>query len=275
MEILLAKEAGFCFGVKRAIKLTYEVVEKEKVPVYTLGPLIHNPQAVRELESKGVKAVESLSETSSGVVIFRSHGVPPKLQKQAKKMGLKVVDATCPRVKRVQRLAIKLKKEGYQVIIVSEADHPEVISILESVGEAKIIESCDSIDSIPRAKRIGLIAQTTQHIENFREIASLLITRAEELRTYNTICEASITRQKNSLELSKDVDLMIVVGGYNSANTRRLVEICQSTIETHHIEQDDQIDRGWLVGKERTGVTAGASTPPWIINKVLKKLRGT
>lgn len=272
MEIILAKAAGFCFGVKRAIELTHKVLEEER-QVFTLGPLIHNPQVVRDLEAKGVKVVNNLNEVPSGVVVLRSHGVSPRLKTKAKEMGLKVVDATCPWVKRVQDLAIRLKMEGYKLIIIGEETHPEVVSILESIEDAIVIESPCSIDSIPQRKRIGLIAQTTQHIESLREIASLLIPKADELRIYNTICRASIRRQENSLRLSKEVDIMIVIGGYNSANTRRLVEICKANVETHHIEEDYEINKDWFIGKERVGVTAGASTPPWIISKVIERLK--
>lgn len=273
MEVILVKGAGFCFGVKRAIRLIYEVLEREEGPVYTLGPLIHNPQVVKELERRGVKVIENLDGILSGVVVLRSHGVSQKLKSQAREMGLKVVDATCPRVKRVQDLAIRLNREGYKLLIIGEANHPEIVSILEGIEDATVIGPSDSIDSIPRARRIGLITQTTQHIENLRKIANLLIPRTEELRIYNTICKAGITRQKSSLELSKEVDIMIVVGGYNSANTRRLAQICRENVETHHIEEECHLDKDWFIGKEKVGVTAGTSTPVWILDRVIKRLK--
>lgn len=273
MEIRLAKGAGFCFGVKRAIRLTYVVLEKAEGPVYTLGPLIHNPQVVRELESKGIRVVEDLDKIHSGILILRSHGVPLTLHRKAVRRGLKVVDAICPRVKRVQRLALRLKREGHRVVLIGEADHPEVTSILESVGAADVLESNDSVNLLPRVKRMGVIAQTTQEMGHFRRMVAALIEKADELRIYNTICEASIRMQKESMNLARGVDIMIVVGGYNSANTRRLVEVCRPIVDTYHIEEAREIDKDWLAGKERIGVTAGASTPPWIIDEVLESLR--
>ncbi|HAV43183.1 TPA: 4-hydroxy-3-methylbut-2-enyl diphosphate reductase [bacterium] len=272
MEVLLSKGAGFCFGVKRAVSLADEVLRRGKRPVYTLGPLIHNPQVIREFEEKGIKVVGNLDKVHPGTVILRSHGVAPSIQMEAKDKGFEIVDATCPRVKRVQQLAARLKKEGYQVVVIGERGHPEVASILELLRDADVIESFETIARLPKVKRIGVIAQTTQHMEHFKELCKLLISKAEEVRIYNTICEASITRQKNSLELAKGVDLMIVVGGYNSANTRRLTEICKAVAETHHIEEAAQIKEKWLKERERIGVTAGASTPISIINEVLRRL---
>jgi len=274
MEIILSKEAGFCFGVKRALELTLKTLANEKGHVYTMGPLIHNPQAVEDLKNKGVLVAESLDEIKSGVVVLRSHGVPPKLYQQILDTGLKIVDAVCPNVKLVQKLVAQLKQNGYTVVVVGEKNHPEVMSVPGIVeGETLVIENIEQAAELPWVKRFGEVAQTTQTCEHFRKIISVLLHRTFELRTYHTICEAAEKRQQNSLDIAKQVNMMLVIGGKNSANTSRLAQVCaMSGCTTHHIETAAEIQSEWLKGIEKIGITAGASTPPWIIDEVMDKL---
>ena len=268
-KIELAKYSGFCFGVKRAIKLAQDAVKSKKT-IYSSGPLIHNRQEVERLRKKGIHIVENLSEIQSGTLIIRSHGIHPRLVKEAKKKGLSIIDATCPFVKKVQELTTLLQKEGYRVIVVGEKNHPEILAL----PGVKVIEKASDVEKMRTAKKLGVVSQTTQTIENLTEVVATLVKKTSELRAFNTICGATARRQKEAYDMAHRCDLMLVVGGYNSANTRRLAGICKRTgTETHHIETADQIKPSWLKGKGRIGVTAGASTPNWIIRKVMRKLK--
>lgn len=279
IEIIITKSAGFCFGVKRAINIATDCADGEHTkdaPIYTLGPIIHNPQVVKSLEvSSNISPRKTIEDMDSGTVIIRSHGVKLEELGAAKSKGLKIVDATCPFVKKTHELVKELTDDGYLVVVVGEKDHPEVQGII-SYGNKDIIvaASVDELKNLPKVEKIGVVAQTTQSEEKLNEITDFCLTRAEELKICNTICSATSVRQEDSVELSKDVDCMIVVGGKNSANTRRLVDICSSIQpRTHHIEVATEIDPTWLEGVERLGVTAGASTPEWIITEVIARLK--
>lgn len=275
MKIMIAKSAGFCFGVKRAINMATECAVKDGGEIYTLGPIIHNPQVVSKLENEsGILAKESVDEMESGTIILRSHGVKLSDLKGAEDKGLKVVDATCPFVKKTQELVAELTADGYTVVVVGERAHPEVIGILSYGGsDIMVAASTEELEGMPKKKKIGIVAQTTQSEEKLKSITAFCLERASEIKVYNTICNATSIRQKESVELSKRVDSMIVVGGKNSANTRRLAEICRSIQpRTHHIEVADELKPEWLSGVERLGVTAGASTPTWIIEDVISSL---
>ncbi len=276
MKVELAAYSGFCFGVKRAIKVAFRAAGDEKAkPVYSLGPLIHNPQVVDELKHQGVKIIEGLSGIKGGTLIIRSHGAHPSALTKAEDAGLKIVDATCPLVKRVQDLAKILDEEGYSVIIIGERDHYEVKALLGFAGdEALVIESLEEAKQVKKAKKLGILSQTTQAMGNFKEIVGELSLRVEEMKLFNTICEATRKRQKATLDLSRRVDLVFVLGGQESANTRRLAQISREAgTETYHLETAEEINCSWLEGKEKIGVTAGASTPDWIIEEVLDKLK--
>lgn len=276
MEIILAGNAGFCFGVKRAIKIAFDASEDYKEDVYTLGPIIHNPQVVERLETKGVKSIDSPSALSKGVMIIRCHGAPsPKIIEEAEERGIKVLDATCPFVKKAHRHAIKLYKEGYQVVIVGDKKHPEVQGILGCIdGNASVVEGPEDIAGIPLRRKIGIIAQTTQSYSNFSKIVVELLKNAREVKVYNTICDATTLRQEEARELAEKVDLMLVVGGRNSANTTRLAQLCsESCKKVYHIEVAEEIEEWWFDGVEQVGVTAGASTPMWIIEDTIKRLQ--
>ena len=276
MEVILADAAGFCFGVKRALSLTNKVLSEvdPATPIYTLGPLIHNPQVVAQLEAKGVRALDRPGEASSGVVIVRSHGVAPKVMEELEELNHDVVDATCPFVQRAMRWAKQLSDEGYQVIIVGDRFHPEVQAILGYAGEtAQVVSNPQEISTLPIASRVGVIAQTTQSVQNFKACVDELAGNVEDLKTFATICAATDQRQTSARELAAKVDVMVVIGGRNSANTNRLAELCQEQgTVTYHIETPDELQRQWFTGVQRAGVSAGASTPDWLIEGVLARM---
>lgn len=275
MEIVLAENSGFCFGVKRAINLSQRALRKSTGPVYSIGPLIHNPQEVKRLARLGLLPIENLQKIRKGRLVVRSHGVHPNVLKEARKRGMGIVDATCPLVKRAQEYARFLVEEGYRVCVIGEAEHPEVLGIVGFAGkEALILDSRLSLQKLKHVPKLGVICQTTLSYEVFRSYLSSLVEKTNELRVFNTICKAAAIRQAATLKVAEKTDLMLVVGGRNSANTTRLFELCKmSSREAHHIETADEIEEEWLRGKRRVGVTAGASTPDWVIQEVLKELK--
>jgi small subunit ribosomal protein S1 len=274
MKVMLADKAGFCFGVKRAINTAFEAAPKGNV--YCLGPLIHNPQEVERLRQAGVRTVEDLSSLHPGDhLIIRSHGVPPQVLAQARNKGLTIIDLTCPFVGKAQRDAEALYKEGYQVVVVGEKKHPEVQSILGYAGgNSLVLETVEDVADTKFQPRLGIVAQTTQSYGNFSEIVLKLLSLSKELKVFNTICNSTKERQDSARVLAGQVDVMLVVGGRNSANTGRLVSVCRQTGKpTYHIEVADEIRPEWLEGVARVGVTAGASTPDWVLENVLNKLK--
>ena len=274
MEIILAEKAGFCFGVQRAINTAYKAAGKGKV--YCLGPLIHNPQEVARLAEAGVETVEDLSGLTAGdSLIIRSHGVPPATLARAREHGLNIIDLTCPFVAKAQQHAEGLKKEGYQVVVIGEKRHPEVQGIMGYGGDnAVVLETPADIEQVTFEGRLGVVAQTTQSYGNFSEIVLRLLRLSKELKVFNTICSSTKERQDATRILASRVDVMIVVGGRNSANTSRLVSLCrESGKPTYHVEVVDEIRSEWLKGADRVGLTAGASTPGWVIDAVLKRLQ--
>ncbi len=274
MKIFLADKAGFCFGVKRAINTAFDASKKNRV--YCLGPLIHNPQEVERLRKAGVDTVDDFSTLKQGdSLIIRSHGVPPRVLAQARDMGLTIIDLTCPFVGKAQRHAELLNSEGYQVVVVGEKKHPEVQSILGYAGEnAVVIETADDVDKLDLSARLGVVAQTTQSYGNFSEIVLKLLRLSKELKVFNTICSSTKERQEAAQALASQVDVMFVVGGRNSANTSRLATLCsQGGKPTYHIEVAEEIKPEWLEGVNSVGVTAGASTPDWVVEAVLERLK--
>jgi 4-hydroxy-3-methylbut-2-enyl diphosphate reductase len=274
MQVILADKAGFCFGVQRAINTAFKAAGKGKV--YCLGPLIHNPQEVARLRKEGVETVEDFSSLSPGdSLIIRSHGVPPSVLAKAREQGLTIIDLTCPFVAKAQQHAESLRQEGYQVVVVGEKKHPEVQSILGHAGEGSVVvESPDEVDQLALRGRTGVVAQTTQSYGNFSEIVLRLLRVSKELKVFNTICSSTKERQEAARVLASRVDVMIIVGGRNSANTSRLVSLCrESGKPAYHVEVVDEIKPQWLQGAQSVGVTAGASTPSWVIDAVVERLR--
>jgi 4-hydroxy-3-methylbut-2-enyl diphosphate reductase len=274
MEVILADKAGFCFGVQRAISTAFKAAGKGNV--YCLGPLIHNPQEVSRLRDAGVKTVEDFSGLRSGdSLIIRSHGVPPAVLASARKKGLTIIDLTCPFVAKAQQHAQTLSREGYRVVVVGEKKHPEVQSILGYAGEnSVVVEQPEDIDQLDLQGRLGVVAQTTQSYSNFSEIVLRLLRLSNELKVFNTICSSTKERQDATRALASRVDVMIVVGGRNSANTGRLVSLSREAGKpTYHVEVVDEIRSEWLTGARTVGVTAGASTPGWVIDAVMERLK--
>jgi 4-hydroxy-3-methylbut-2-enyl diphosphate reductase len=277
LKIKIARNAGFCFGVRRAIALA-EKIAKKKFKVYTLGPIIHNPQEVERLEKQGIEILKTTKKIKSGFIILRTHGIPFELHKKLEENKLiNIIDATCPFVKRAQnivkQLSIDIESNGKVIILVGEKIHPEVVALV-SYGN----EKCVVIENIKEAKKfkgngdLNIVSQTTQTPENFNNIAKVLKKRYRT-KVYNTICKATLDRQKSAEKLAACVDLMIVVGGKNSGNTTRLAQICSTKVQTYHIETVNDLKIKWFKNVESVGLTAGASTPNWIIRDIEKKMK--
>ncbi len=270
-KVIVADNAGFCYGVKRAITLA-ERASKSHKSVYTLGPIIHNPQEVNRLASIGVKSSDILPEDKNATLIIRSHGISPEDELFLRNAFSNVIDATCPYVKAVHEAVSTLAKEGYFVVIVGEKDHPEVkgtVGYLEQEGgEYAIINSIEDLDNI-EASKIGVVAQTTQNEHFFEGVVLKLLRKAKDLRVINTICNATNERQSDIYRLAPNVDVMIIIGGKSSGNTRRLYEISKSlNPHSYHIETKEEIPLDWLENVSSIGLSAGASTPDWIIEDV-------
>ena len=273
MEIILAKQAGFCFGVKRATHMAFEAAGKGG-ETFTLGPIIHSPQVVQKLEDMGVRVIHNLSEQENGTIIIRSHGVAAEEVDEAVRKALDIVDATCPFVKKAQEHVKSLSLAGYDVVVVGDADHPEVQGIVSyATGKVYVVASGEEAASLPKMAKIGVVAQTTQSFENLKNVVLECLMKGGEIRVFHTICDATAVRQEEAKELAQRVDSMIVIGGYNSANTKRLAEVCaELQPRTYHIETAQQLDPAWFKGVGKIGVTAGASTPKWLIDEVMERI---
>lgn len=274
VTIRVAEHAGACYGVNRALELARGCALEHAEPVHTLGPLIHNPIVVEELAEQGVGLSQSLDEIDRGSVIIRSHGVVPQVIEDARARGLSVVDATCPYVKKVHKAASNLVHEGYDLIIVGESGHPEVEGIVgHAEGKAHVVASPQDLDGLTLGKRVGVVVQTTQTVANLSAVVAALAPLVSELRVVNTICAATSERQRAAASLASEADIMIVVGGKNSGNTRRLAQICHAACsKTHHIEDAAELDRSWFDGARLIGITAGASTPQAHIERVVSAI---
>ena len=272
MEVILADYLGFCYGVKRAIAIAQSNAAPDGKSS-TLGPIIHNPQMVDKLRTEGVGTINTLEEMPrGGRVIIRSHGVGPETYDKAEQLGLELVDATCPHVKRAQLAAKELRDEGRRVIIIGEKNHPEVQSVFEWSGcQATIIENEAEADALDACKRLGVVCQTTFSTKKFSSIINHLLDKGGDIRIVRTICTATEQRQSAARELAGNVDVMIVIGGRNSANTTRLAQVCAEKCKTYHIETAEELQPEWLKNIEKIGITAGASTPDWIIKEVYNK----
>ncbi len=278
IKIKLAKHAGFCFGVKRAVNLALKTAAENKTKkIATVGPIIHNPQVTQELAVKGIIDVAKPQKVRSGIVIVCSHGMHPLVLKKLQKKKVTIVDATCPFVRKIENIVRKLKKENYTIIITGDKEHPEVKAITGYAGKKVIlIESIAAARKLPRSKKIGVVAQTTQSVEKYKLICRELKKKTEHLKIFNTICDATQKRQEEAVCLSREVEKMIVIGGYNSANTKRLAKLCQELGRpTRHIEQARDLDREFLRNTNSVAVLAGASTPDWIINDVIVRIKQT
>ncbi len=274
MKIYRARYGGVCFGVKRAIEMALKATRK-KSNVYSLGPLIHNRVAVESLKKQGIITVDKISDIRSGKVIIRSHGIPPALLKKLKRKKFEIIDATCPRVRRAQRYVERLITEGYYVVIIGEKDHPEVKGLLGYAGNRAVMYSKDLK---LRKHKIGVVPQTTLDLVHLNEAIANLVPSVSEMKIYNTICKATILRTKEAMRIAEKADMMLVVGGKNSANTTRLYEMCKKIKPSYHIESVDDVILDWFDSVKSIGVTAGASTPKEqveeVINFIKKKYPG-
>jgi len=282
MRIVRSKFAGACYGVKRALELVEAAagaatasVPGAATPIHTLGPLIHNPQVVAELQQRGVAVVDSVDDVDAGILVLRSHGVAPQVAAAAEAKGLEVVDATCPHVSKAQDAARELAAAGLAVIIVGEPGHPEVEAISAYAGEQAIVVQEPAnlpLTGLPSA--VGVVVQTTQSTEALAAIIEALQARGIKPEVRNTICFATRQRQEAAQQLAAEMDVMVVVGGRNSGNTTRLAEICRVVCpRTYHIERPEELQPDWFISATSIGLTAGASTPEQQIIAVEKRLR--
>ncbi len=282
-NIKLAKFAGFCYGVKRAVETAVKLKkENPEKNIYILGELIHNTDVINELETMGIKTIYEIPQHGDGICIVRSHGAAPEIFEQIKNAGFELVDLTCPDVKKVQQRAVELAKNDYFVVIVGKPNHPEVMAIKanadlysDKVVVATTIEELAPYETAVKSHRkVGVVVQTTQMVSSLNLIVNYLNTIAKEVLIYNTICQSTAMRQKEAKELAKEVDVMVVVGSKKSANTSHLAEILKDYTKTVHIENDTELDNKLLDGVRSIGITAGASTPQSIIDKVILKIKG-
>ncbi len=269
MRILKARYGGVCFGVQRAIEISLNAARKWKT-VYSLGPLIHNRLVVEDLLKKGIITVENIKDIRNKKVIIRSHGIHPKKLRELKNKHYTIVDATCPRVRRAQRYVEKLINEGYHVVIVGEKDHPEVKGLL-GYGSKRAVVYLPGMKL--KYKKVGVVPQTTVEPEYFSAAVSDLLMQVLEIKIYNTICQATIMRLKEAIRLAEKVEVMIVIGGKNSANTTRLYEICKKYKPSYHVEIPEEVNVKWLRGIKNIGITAGASTPIGQVDRVISYIK--
>lgn len=277
MEVVLAKVYGFCMGVKRAIEIARKTREENKGKVAVLKEIVHNPYVVDSLKKEGIDSVSSLQKVQKGTIIFSSHGVSPDIVEEAKNKNLNIVDATCPLVTKVHNLVKLLAGKGYTIILVGDKQHDEIIGVRgEAPENIKIISKKDDIDnlSIDSGKK-AVITQTTLSIDDSIEIVNLLKKKFPGIEVYNTICNATQSRQQAVKDLSKEVDLILVVGSSTSANSKRLVHVARSCGKASYLINDEkELKKKWFNGVRKVGVTAGASTPDFIVNNVIEKLKG-
>lgn len=272
MKIIIAKTAGFCMGVRRAVEMALDSPGKHRGPIFTHGPLIHNPQVLDLLDEKGVHIIEAIPEAAEGTVLIRAHGVPPAVKKDLKKSGFVVIDATCPRVIKVQAIIKKHARQGYASIVIGDRDHPEVAGLMGFAGgRGYIAGSLEELEALPDFEKAILVAQTTLNTRLFEAVKTWAQVRHPHYKCFDTICDSTAQRQAEVQKMAAMVDALIVVGGRNSGNTQRLAEIAgQSGVATYHIETEADLDVKALSVAETVGITAGASTPNWVINRVVR-----
>jgi (E)-4-hydroxy-3-methyl-but-2-enyl pyrophosphate reductase len=270
-EVIKTKHIGLCFGVNRAVKAVLREAEARGGRIFTLGPLLHNPQMVEMLREKGIEPIDDVFKLEEGTVAFRSHGIRKEEEAYIREKGLRFVDTTCPFVKRVRKHALDLHNNGYKVVIAGDASHPEVKSVLSYLDDdGMVLNNSYAIE----AKKIGVVSQTTLDQKTLAEVVRSLTGLAAELRVYNTICESTNIRRREALDLAKRVEAMLIVGGKNSSNTTKLyaaVKLVQP--RTYHIETEDEIRPEWLTDLRKVGIAGGASTPLSIIEKVERRVK--
>ncbi len=281
MNVILAKSAGFCFGVKRAVDMVYQEAGRGDVPIYTYGPIIHNEEVVADLEAKGVRVIEDvkeLKEAPRGTVIIRSHGVGPSVYREIRELGFEIVDATCPFVLKIHRLVEQHSREGERIVIIGNASHPEVAGIREWSEDAQttIIGNREEAENftVKDGKKVCIVSQTTFNYNKFQELVEIISEKGYDIIVLNTICNATEERQTEAARIAAEVDAMIVIGGRSSSNTQKLFEICKKECNnTYYIQTVKDLDLTCLKSIDNVGITAGASTPNKIIEEVQKNVR--
>jgi (E)-4-hydroxy-3-methyl-but-2-enyl pyrophosphate reductase len=274
MKIVVAKTAGFCMGVRRAVELALDAPAQYPEPIYTFGPLIHNPQVLALFAEKGVKVLEQIPEHGTGTVLVRAHGIPPGTRKRLKQAGFKVINATCPRVIKVQSIIKSHARKGYAVIIIGDQDHPEVVGLSGYAGDQKqVVASLESLKALPEFEHAIIVAQTTQNLREYEHIKAWAAKRRPHYKIFDTICDSTEKRQAEVRHIAKEVDAVLVVGGKNSGNTQRLAAIVKAVGKpAYHVETEEELDTEALARVRNLGITAGASTPSWIIKRVLRSV---
>jgi 4-hydroxy-3-methylbut-2-en-1-yl diphosphate reductase len=279
MKIIRASEMGFCFGVRRAVDMMEEAVH-ERGSLYSLGSVVHNPQVVDKLRREGLEVITDVMQAESRPVAITAHGVGPGVIQDLQARGVEIIDTTCPIVTRSQQWAKRLSEEGFAVVIFGDPNHKEVRGVEGwAKGHILILASEDDVTLLPEGfpSRVGVLSQTTEVESRFASFVKKLfevnLDRISELRVLNTLCHATTAQQAATMQLAVEVDLMLVVGGRDSANTRHLAVVARDAgVETYHVETADEIDGNWLTGHDRIGVTAGASTPDFVIDEVVERL---
>ncbi|MGQ9921410.1 MAG: 4-hydroxy-3-methylbut-2-enyl diphosphate reductase [Desulfobacca sp.] len=275
MKVILARTAGFCMGVKRAMEMVLSALNQKPEKIYTYGPLIHNPQVLALLEERGIGILQQGTPEPGSLVVIRAHGIPPAEKKKLDTLGCQVIDATCPRVAKVQAIIRKWTRQGYATIIVGDADHPEVLGLMGYTdGKGYVVASPEDVARLPDLERVIVVAQTTQSEKVFNARVAEIRARFPEVQVSNTICDATARRQAEVQRLATEVEAIVVVGGRSSGNTQRLVEIARTTgLPTFHVETEQELDLPALRRYRVVGVTAGASTPHWLIANVVSLLK--
>jgi len=271
LEIKLAKSYGFCFGVKRAIKIAEQTQNS-----YTLGPLIHNKKEIDRLKEEfNVGLIEDIDDIGDGdTVVIRTHGIPKNKLQELKNRKTTVIDATCPFVTKPQQIVEEMSKEGYSIVIFGDINHPEIKGVMSYAKNPIVVLSIDDLKGIKLKEKVATVAQTTRKFEEYQKIVNYLMQNCKEVRVFNTICNATFENQDATKELSQEADIMIVIGGKNSSNTKQLFRISKENCQNCYlIEDENELKEEWFRGKKVCGITAGASTPDWIIEKVIGKIR--
>ncbi|HOK95294.1 MAG TPA: 4-hydroxy-3-methylbut-2-enyl diphosphate reductase [Anaerohalosphaeraceae bacterium] len=273
MKVLVAEKCGFCPGVRNAINLARKTLAEEG-KAYSLGHIIHNEDVVRQLSEAGLKPVDSIDEVQNGTVLIRSHGATQEEFEKINKKGLKIVDATCVLVRRVQKIAKLLNDEGYKVVIIGDTNHPEIRAVVGYAKDIAVVGNEEDLDKLNLTKKIGVICQTTQSPDHFADMIAAIARRGfTEMKIINTLCRETMERQQAAVKLCRQVDIMFVLGGLHSANTRKLAELCKKhNPQTYHLQNWAEFDKKYLFGKTTAGVTAGASTPDEVIEEFVRNL---
>lgn len=274
MKISIAKTAGFCMGVRRAVDLVLDTSANTDEPIFTYGPLIHNPQVLAMLKNKGIPVIDDIPEKGNGIVLIRAHGVPPDAFEKLHKAGFQTIDATCPRVIKVQRIIKRYAKQGFSTIIIGDDYHPEVIGLNGYAnGMGHVVNSIKELEKLQVFEKVIIVAQTTQNVPFYKEVKNWAKQNHPDYKVFDTICDSTEKRQNEIVEMAKSSDVVVVVGGKNSGNTQRLAELStQAGKSVFHIEEESELDIKKLASAKSIAITAGASTPQWIINRVYKSI---